>query len=304
LKRLEAYFALVEHFGLRFPFGVLETHAGACPVFRVLTCSAVQPVPVDAQVHSFHASAFVENFSMKELSVVFPEAKRSVRELRRSCVSGGEMWVFPFGAVVFRNVSASGREQELKRLHQARPGLTTAVINEQFTVREQSGLTPKVADGVLSVDHLTPERSSLIAITVAQSAAMEYYERIVEELFGKTDRLVERLEQEGTVRLNTRPLHRFIGAAVGTRNEVLSVLHLLDKPDETWDDPGIDRIYEGLRAEFDLTDRYQALELKLRSVQEALELVLDVARDRRLVLLELAVVGLILFEIVLSLVRH
>ena len=52
----------------------------------------------------------------------------------------------------------------------------------------------------------------------------------------------------------------------------------------------MDRIYDELRAEFDLVDRYQALELKLRSVQEALELVLDVARDRRLVLLEVAIV--------------
>ena len=63
----------------------------------------------------------------------------------------------------------------------------------------------------------------------------------------------------------------------------------------------MDRIYDELRAEFDLVDRYQALELKLRSVQEALELVLDVARDRRLVLLEAAIVLLIVLEIVLSL---
>ena len=77
---------------------------------------------------------------------------------------------------------------------------------------------------------------------------------------------------------------------------MLSILHLLDKPDEAWDDPGMDRIYDELRAEFDLVDRYQALELKLRSVQEALELVLDVARDRRLVLLEAAIVLLIVLR--------
>jgi required for meiotic nuclear division protein 1 len=85
---------------------------------------------------------------------------------------------------------------------------------------------------------------------------------------------------------------------------VLSVLHLLDKPDETWVDAGIDRIYEELRSEFDLADRYQSLELKLRSIQEALELVLDVARDRRLVLLELAIVLLIVFEIVLAMAER
>ncbi len=91
---------------------------------------------------------------------------------------------------------------------------------------------------------------------------------------------------------------------MGTRNEVLSVLHLLDKPDAAWDDPAMDAIYEDLRDEFDLGDRFNALELKLRGVQEALELVLDVSRDRRLVLLEVSIVVLIVIELVLSLLRR
>ena len=62
------------------------------------------------------------------------------------------------------------------------------------------------------------------------------------EMFGRTDRLVERMEARGTVPFGTRPLHRFIGAAIGVRNEVLSVLHLFDKPDETWEDAAINRI--------------------------------------------------------------
>jgi uncharacterized Rmd1/YagE family protein len=122
-------------------------------------------------------------------------------------------------------------------------------------------------------------------------------------MFTRTDRLVQRMEAKGTVSWRTRPLHRFIGAAISTRNEVLTILHLLDKPDEAWDDPGMSQIYDEMRAEFDLVDRYQALELKLRSVQEALELVLDVARDRRLILLEGAVVVLIILEIVLTVAR-
>ena len=133
---------------------------------------------------------------------------------------------------------------------------------------------------------------------------MDYYERIVDEMFVRTDHLVERLEITGRAPLATRPLHRFIGTAIGTRNEVLSVLHLLDKPDAVWEDAAAERIYQELRAEFDLADRFLALEHKLRSVQEALELVLDVARDYRLVVLEVSVVLLIVAEIVLSLLRH
>jgi len=154
------------------------------------------------------------------------------------------------------------------------------------------------------LDALTFERASIVALTVGQSAAMEYYERIVDQMFVKTDKIVDKLEQKGTISIfRTRALHRFIGQAIGTRSEVFSVLHLLDKPDAAWDDPGAERIYQELRSEFDLIDRHEAMELKLRSVQDALELVTDVARDRRLVLLEASIVLLIVFEIVLSFLK-
>ena len=157
--------------------------------------------------------------------------------------------------------------------------------------------------GTLVLDRMTPARAGIVALTVAQSAAVEYYERIVETMFERTAKWVDELERTGRAASSVQPLHRFIGEAVGIRSEVIAVLHLLDKPDETWDDPVMDAIYDDLRDEFDLVDRHDALEHKLKNVQESLELLVDVARDRRLYLLELAIVVLIVFEIVLSFVR-
>jgi len=256
--------------------------------------------------HTFHAIAFVQNLVLKDLAATFPNARRSPHELRYALPDGrGRVFIYPFGAIVFYDVSPADREAELTRLRAARPGLTaTPGGADEFQVREDPGATPDVAEGALTLDHLTAERASVVALTMAQSAAMEYYEGAVEEMFGQTGRWVERLESRGTVSLRTRPLHRFIGAAVGTRSEVLSVLHLLDRPDEAWDDPGMGKIYDELRAEFDLVDRYQAMEMKLRSVQDSLELILDVARDRRLVSLEVVIVLLIGLEIVLSFVHR
>ena len=176
--------------------------------------------------------------------------------------------------------------------------------DESLTVRELEGADADIQDGELVVATLTFEGTSVVAMTMAQSAAMDYYDRIVDEMFVKTDRLVERVERAGRAPLTTKPLHQFIGAAIGTRNEVLSILHMLDKPEAVWTDSAADRIYHVLRAEFDLSDRYQALEHKLRSVQEAMELVLDMARDYRLVLLEVTIVLLFLIEIALGFVRH
>ena len=249
-----------------------------------------------ARVHQFYAIAFVENLSLRALTPSFPTARVSPHEIYIPVDEDGGVYIYPFGAVVMHDVPPQRREAELARLHKARPGLTAQVIREDYSVREDA-LATGIQDGILHLDRMTPARAGVIALTMAQSAAMEYYERIVEALFERTNVLVDRLEKKGTVPYRTRPLHRFIGEAISTRTEVLSILHLLDKPDATWDDPAMDRIYDDLRAEFDLVDRYAALESKLRSMQEALELVLDVARDRRLVTLEIVVAILILIEL-------
>jgi uncharacterized Rmd1/YagE family protein len=263
-------------------------------------------------LHSFSAVAFVENLSLREAAAAFPGSRQTPHDLRVPLSRGGEAFLYPFGAVVFRDVPAGDRDPFLEVLRKAFPQLTGEVVREEFGVREEGGAVAGLylgggAVGVgaagfhggrLLVDVLTPERESVVALTVAQSAAMEYYEGIVEALTRRTQRIVDRLETTGSVSFWIRPLHRFVGEAVNTRSEVLSVLHLLDRPDAIWEDPVLDRIYADLRAEFDLLDRLDALERKLRSVQEALELVLDVARDRRVTTLELIIVLLIVIEVV------
>jgi uncharacterized Rmd1/YagE family protein len=215
--------------------------------------------------------AFEENLSLRQMSVIFPDARVTPREMHLPIGPAGGMYVYPFGAMVTYDVAPEQREAELARLRGAQPRLTQ-VVREEYTVVEDASAPIGIADGTLRVDQLTIARAGVVALIVAQGAAMEYYENIVEQLFVRTGSLVEQLERRGSVPFRTRPLNRFIGAAILARNEVLSVLHLLDKPDATWEDVAMDRIYHDLRAEFDLADRYAALELKLRSIQEALEL--------------------------------
>lgn len=254
-----------------------------------------------SRTHQFYAVAFVENLPLKELAPHYPEARVSPHELYFPVDAGAGVYIYPFGAMVFHNAPQIRRDLEMVRLERAHPGLRTQIVREDYSLIEDPDVTVGLIDGNLRVDKLTTARAGVVALTVAQSAAMEYYEQVVDSLFARTSRMVDQMESRGTVSFRTRPLVRFIGEAISNRNEVLSVLHLLDKPDATWEDPAMDRIYDDLRTEFDLADRYAAMEAKLRTVQETLELVVDVARDRRLLLLEIAVAVLILMEILLPL---
>lgn len=254
------------------------------------------------RAHTFVAVAFVDDLPLEWVKPLFPGAKSTPHELHATCPEGGEVFAFSFGALVFHDVDAAVRDKLLNSLRAQHPRLVPDVVREDFTVFE-GGDRVGMSQGRLIVEELNATRAGVVALIVAQSAAIETYERIVDGLFARTRRLLEQLERRGMVPLRTRSLHRFIGEAVGRRTEVLSTLHLLDKPDATWDDPAMDRIYDDLRSEFDLGDRFTALESKLRAVQDALELLLGVARDRRLVLLEAAIVALICVELVLTLIR-
>ncbi|HUA32605.1 MAG TPA: RMD1 family protein [Candidatus Binataceae bacterium] len=256
-----------------------------------------------ARTHQFYAVAFEENFSLRQIAPAFPDARVSALELYSPIGSDGTMFVFPFGAVVMLDAPPDSRDAQLAKLRTALPKLTTQVLREDYSVIEDPDGRIGIFNGMLHVDQLTRQRAGIVALTVAQSAAMEYYERLTDVMFARAGQFIERLEKRGTVPLRIRRMHRFIGEAIVTRTEVVAVLHLLDKPEATWEDPAMDRIYNDLRDEFDLADRYRALEAKMNSIQQSLELLLDVARDRRLVWLEIIVVLLILLEVVLSVVH-
>ena len=111
------------------------------------------PESISGHIHSFFATAFVENLPLKELAVAYPEAKRSPRELWFQPASGGTVFIYPFGAVVFLDVAPDVRALELRRLAQARPGLRKAqVLNEELSVREVPDARPDMENGIFVVN--------------------------------------------------------------------------------------------------------------------------------------------------------
>src|SRR5260370_22103520 len=99
------------------------------------------------------------------------------------------------------------------------PKLTAQVIREDYSVLEDPGFSTGIVNGTLRVDRLTPARAGIVSLIVAQSAAMEYYERIVDRLFTRTASFVERLERYGTVQSRARRLHRFSREGPATPRE-------------------------------------------------------------------------------------
>jgi required for meiotic nuclear division protein 1 len=84
--------------------------------------------------------------------------------------------------------------------------------------------------------------------------------------------------------------HRMVGCA-----------EIGDKPETLWNFPHLGGLYASMEDEFELKERQSALDRKLQLIAGTVQTLADVWDNRQLHKLEWYVIGLILFEIVLSL---
>ncbi|HVN25029.1 MAG TPA: RMD1 family protein, partial [Syntrophorhabdales bacterium] len=92
-----------------------------------------------------------------------------------------------------------------------------------------------------------------------------------------------------------------IGDVLLIQAQTVGRVEVTEKPEITWDQPALDRLYERLAAEYELHDRDLALSRKLELVSRTAETYLDLLNSRQNIRLEWYIVVLILVEIGLAL---
>ena len=94
---------------------------------------------------------------------------------------------------------------------------------------------------------------------------------------------------------------KFIGLFLEVQQDVIQNIYIVDEPDETWDDRELYNLFRELKGMLEIDARYRALEHKLRIITDTIDIIVDLAKTRKGVLLEMVIIILIAFEIVMSL---
>jgi uncharacterized Rmd1/YagE family protein len=212
-----------------------------------------------------------------------------------------------FGAVVFIGVDQPECSRVMKALVSELGEEPRAPLEETFAVEIAPGAAPAVKFDRVVVSDLDARVVEIIALVVAQSVAMEYYEGDVDALVAELEKRSRLLAAGGRLPGRARALMRFIGRGMTTRSQVIHTLSLLESPGATWESEPLDRLYRGLRTAFEIEERYHALDHELRIVQDNLALMVDMVRQRRYTLLEVAVAVFVAAEtllFVLQLLGH
>jgi uncharacterized Rmd1/YagE family protein len=259
--------------------------------------------PIAAQAAPLPVRAFAVSSTLHPRVVAglfAPEAER-VRLTKTIAVAryGSTGWAVAhdFGAVVFVGVGESECGRVMKDLVAQLGSEPRSPLEETFAVQVIEDAAPSVRFDRLVVRELNVRVVEILALVVAQSVAMEYYEGDVDALVNALEERSRTLARDGTLHGSPRELLKFIGRGMTMRTRVVHTLSLLDSPGATWDDELLDRLYRGLRTLFEIDERYRALDHELRIVQDNLALMVDMVRQRRLILLEVAVVVFVAAEL-------
>jgi uncharacterized Rmd1/YagE family protein len=256
-----------------------------------------------------HAYGFASQFKLRELASCFVGARLRLAKTQIAAEYAPDRFALAvdFGAIVFINVSAEERARVLgevrRRVAVDEPH---APLEEEFLIEIGPGVP---AEGKVTFDRVTLAEMSvpafeLISLLLAQSVAIDYYEEDLQEILATLDKQIDFVAEKGRIPGSRGDLTRFVARTLATKNQIIAALAVLDKPAVTWETESLDRLYRAFREMLEIDDRFRSLEYKLRTIQESLELFLEIQQTRHGHVLETIVVVLILFEIVMALVSH
>ena len=215
------------------------------------------------------------------------------------------VYAYDFGALVFVNVPEAARKAILAAVFAILPREPHPPLHEDFLVEVRPGsrIEIELAFDRVVVPELGDNTLEVIAMVLAQSVSIDYYDEDAQAILDRIAVMGATVARKGRPLGRQRDLVRFVGSAIAFQAEIIGAILLLDKPDLTWEDEYADRLHDKLRYHFEIGERYKALETKLSTIRETLQSLLEMGSERRMLIVEVAVLLLIVIEVVMGLVR-
>jgi uncharacterized Rmd1/YagE family protein len=228
-----------------------------------------------------------------------------VVELVGPLTGSGMAVLFRYGAVVFFDVAPAGVTEYLRQIGpQVRQPFPAAEREtEVLDIRVDPAGKEAIDGNTLVLADVTIEKLQLVADIMAKSVSLAHHERGIERQFERIEPFAVNLDHWGRGGRAARELLQNLGGALLAEHRVVAGTRVDDSPELLWDHPELERLWARLRDEFEIRERFAALHGKLSLISRTAETALDLLQNRRSLRVEWAIVGLIVFEIALTLVQ-
>ena len=249
------------------------------------------------QRFSAHAFFVGEHIDLRALESTDPLATTPF-----TCKAGqsGIAVLFRYGAVIFFNLEPLEEATFLTGLKPFVSNQLAEAYTESNTLiidpRRQERVDP---EGIYLQD-LNVERLQVVGEILAKSVVLDHYETRVAGIFDRIEPLAMAIQNQGRQRPKDRELLRHIGGTLLIQQRMVGLVEIGEKPEALWENPDLERLYLKLEDEYELRDRFRALDRKLVLITKTAETALDLMQHDSNQRLEWYIVILIIVEILLN----
>lgn len=212
------------------------------------------------------------------------------------------MVVFQYGSIVLFNVSDHEADGYLKIVEKHASGLLTEMRKDDYAVVEKPNLDSWMQGGLdyIMLKTLSIDGIRTIGSVLGQSIALDYYIRQVDGMVAEFTDINREMEKTGTFTMKRKKLFQLVGKANSNLADVILKLGLFERSDIAWKNANYAQIWEYLRDEYELTQRFGNLDFKLKFVEHNIRFLQEILQNRRSDFLEWLVIILISVEILIS----
>lgn len=246
-------------------------------------------------VRALYLGARIQVRALEKRAVLAP-APLTLRAGAQGCAV-----VFRYGVVVFFNAAAADEAELIAALQPCLIEPRAQPEREEIIIHAGAEGADPIQGGAVYLPAVGLPHLQLIAEVLARSLVLEHYEARTARSFDRVEPLARRLERARPRWIRPGELLGHLGEVLLNQQEMVGRIEVSEKPDLLWDHPELERLYARLETEYELRDRYRALERKLELISRTAATVLDILQARRSLRVEWYIVILILVEIVLSL---
>ncbi|XP_021819185.1 uncharacterized protein LOC110761102 [Prunus avium] len=213
------------------------------------------------------------------------------------------MVVFQYGSIVLFNVREHEIDGYLKIVEKHASGLLPEMRKDEYEVREKPALHTWMEGGLdyIMLQYLNVDGIRTIGSVLGQSIALDYYVRQVDGMVAEFTDINREMETTGKFKMKRKKLFQLVGKANSNLADVILKLGLFERSDIAWKDAKYAQIWEYLRDEFELTQRFASLDFKLKFVEHNIRFLQEILQNRKSDFLEWLIIALIGAEILLSL---
>lgn len=212
-----------------------------------------------------------------------------------------EIFFFPFGSVVFWNVSKKLEEELLEKASHFSENLLEIVENDAFTF--SYGNSNRIVDDEISLSDRDVLTKIAVSYGIAQSVKLSTFEYAIQKIFNKTKYIPEDLAEKGKIPLSRKEIRKKMGELFIERNSITLHVDVLDVPEFFWEYPELDSIYRMSASYLEIDSRIEVLNQRLNVVHELFQMLGNELNHQHSSRLEWTIIILIVIEVLLTLMK-